>query len=61
MIANKETVLIKISSDSFTQLVKEVPQLAAPFLLAMGKSLAARIRADNKRYRDSIVFARAAK
>ena len=29
---------------------------AAPFLLAVGKSLAMHIRADNKRYRDSISF-----
>jgi len=28
--------------------------------LAIGKTLTARIRADNKRYRDSIHFARAA-
>lgn len=61
VIANKESVLLKISSESFARLVKEAPQFAAPFLLAMGKSLAARIRADNKRYRDSVVFARAAK
>jgi hypothetical protein len=36
----------------------EAPDIAAPFLLAMGKTLTARIRADNKRYRDSINFAR---
>jgi hypothetical protein len=37
-----------------------VPTLAAPFLFAIGKTLTARIRADNKRYRDSVQFARAA-
>ena len=33
---------------------------ATPFLLAVGKTLAARIRHDNKRYSDSVKFARAA-
>ena len=60
VIANQETVLLKISSESFERLIKNAPQLAAPFLFAMGKTLAARIRADNKRFRDSIVFSRAA-
>jgi hypothetical protein len=34
------------------------PELAAPFLYAIGRTLISRIRADNKRYRDSIAFAR---
>jgi len=36
------------------------PDLAAPFLIGIGKTLTARIRADNKRYRDSVLLARAA-
>jgi CRP-like cAMP-binding protein len=60
VIANQDSVLLKISSEAFDRLLKNAPQLAAPFLLQMGKSLAARIRADNKRFRDSIVFSRAA-
>jgi hypothetical protein len=60
VIANKDSVLLKISASSFQRLLNEAPKLAAPFLFAMGKSLTARIRADNKRYRDSINFARTA-
>jgi CRP-like cAMP-binding protein len=60
VLANQETVLLKISSEAFERLLKNAPQLAAPFLFGMGKTLAARIRADNKRFRDSIVFSRAA-
>ncbi len=60
VVANQESLLLKISADSFNRLIQEGPDLAAPFLLAIGKTLTARIRADNKRYRDSIVFARAA-
>ena len=61
VLANQESVLLKISNEAFDRLVKNAPQLAAPFLLGIGKSLAARIRADNKRFRDSIVFSRASK
>jgi CRP-like cAMP-binding protein len=58
VIANTDCLLLKISASAFQRLIRELPQLAAPFLYAMGRSLIARIRADNKRYRDSIAFAR---
>jgi len=61
VVANKDTVLLKISAASFQKVVQESPDLATPFLFAIGRTLAARIRADDKRYRDSVVFARAAR
>lgn len=60
VIANTDSMLLKISAKKFERLLSQAPDLAAPFLFAMGKTLTARIRADNKRYRDSINFARAA-
>lgn len=36
------------------KLKRMAPELAAAFLQAMGKTLAARIRADNKRISDSV-------
>ena len=60
VVANQDSLLLKISSTAFEALLKDAPDLAAPFLFAMSKTLMARIRADNKRYRDSIHFARAA-
>jgi hypothetical protein len=60
VVANQDSVLLKISTQKFDKLIAQAPDLAAPFLLAMAKTLAARIRADNKRYRDSIQFARSA-
>ncbi len=60
VIANHDSLLLKISTGAFERLLKEAPDLAAPFLFAMSKTLTARIRADNKRYRDSIAFARSA-
>jgi CRP-like cAMP-binding protein len=59
VVANKDTTLLKISAASFDKLFNLAPELAAPFLLSTSKTLAARIRADNKRYKDSVNFARA--
>lgn len=60
VVANKDGVVLKVSSDAFERVAAEAPDLATPFLLAVGKTLAARIRHDNKRYSDSVKFARAA-
>jgi hypothetical protein len=59
VVANTDALLLKVSSSAIEQLAKEAPQIATPFLLAIGKTLTARIRADNKRYGDSVKFARA--
>lgn len=61
VIANADSLLLKISASGFQRLVNEAPDLAAPFVFAIGKTLIARIRADNKRYRDSIALARTAR
>jgi hypothetical protein len=58
VVANKDSTVLKISKQSLTRLIQDAPDLAAPFLLAMGKTLAARIRADNKKIKDSVAFAR---
>src|SRR5207247_6704140 len=56
VVANTDSTLVKISSSSIEQLAKEAPEIATRFLLAVGKTLTARIRADNKRYGDSVKF-----
>jgi hypothetical protein len=61
VVATIDCLLLKISTAAFQKLVQDVPELAAPFLNAIGRTLISRIRADNKRYRDSIAFARAAR
>jgi hypothetical protein len=43
---------------AFEKMIRNAPEIAAPFLLAMGKTLTNRIRADNKRFRETIAFAR---
>ena len=49
VIANVDSTVLKISDVAFDRLTREAPALAAPFLQATARTLAARIRADNKR------------
>jgi hypothetical protein len=60
VVANVDSTVLKISATDFAKLTDEAPDLAAPFLLAASKTLAARIRADNKRLRESVSFSSAA-
>ena len=59
VVTNKDSVLLKLKTDDFRKLAQEHPELATPVLLAIARTLAARIRADDKRLRDSVAFARA--
>jgi CRP-like cAMP-binding protein len=49
VVANTDSLLIKMTVASFERLIREAPALATPFLQASARTLAARIRADNKR------------
>src|SRR5579871_1725919 len=49
VIANVDSTLLRLSSVAFEKLAKEAPSLATPFLQATSRTLASRIRADNKR------------
>jgi hypothetical protein len=60
VITNADSVLIKLSESAMRNLLVKAPELVAPVLFSLGKTLAARIRADNKRMQDSIALARAA-
>jgi len=60
VVANTDSVLLKVTTKAFDQLRREAPELSAPILFSISKTLAARIRADNKRIKDSVNFARAA-
>jgi CRP/FNR family cyclic AMP-dependent transcriptional regulator len=59
VVANLDSKLLKVSAEAFEQLIEKAPDLAAPILHAIGKTLAARIRADNKRMKDDAAFRRA--
>jgi hypothetical protein len=60
VLANTESVLLKISSAALKKLFQEAPALAAPFLFGLNKAIASRVRTLTKRYEDSILFARMA-
>ena len=49
VLANVDSVVLRLSSVAFERLAKEAPALATPFLQATSRTLASRIRADNKR------------
>jgi CRP/FNR family cyclic AMP-dependent transcriptional regulator len=56
VVANHDSVLLRLSESSFLRMITDAPDLAARFLLAVGRTLTSRIRADNKRYRDTVVL-----
>jgi hypothetical protein len=60
VVANSDSLLVKISAPGFEKLAKEAPDIATPLLRAVGRTLSARIRTDNKRYGDSVKFSQAA-
>jgi hypothetical protein len=60
VIADTSSVLLKISASSFAELGRTAPELATPFLMAIGRTLTARIRAGNKHYAEAVQFARLA-
>ena len=49
VIANTDSIVLKMSDVAFDRLTREAPALATPFLQATARTLAARIRADNRR------------
>jgi hypothetical protein len=60
VIANSESVLLKISAEALKRLFQEAPALAAPFLFGLNRTITSRVRTLTKRYEDSILFARTA-
>jgi len=60
VVANQDSVLLKISARAFEKVVREAPELGTPFLFALSRSVVSRVRALTKRYEDSIHFSRLA-
>ena len=60
VLANVESVVLKLSAASLKRLFQEAPALAAPFLMALSKTITSRTRKLTKRYEDTISFVRAA-
>jgi CRP-like cAMP-binding protein len=58
VVANQDSLLLKVPAGAFQRLVSEAPDQAAPFLFAICKTLISRIRADNRRFRETIAVVR---
>jgi len=58
IIADQDSVLLKLSSASFERLLREAPALAMPLLLALNRTAVERLRRTTKRYIDSVRFIR---
>ena len=58
VVANRESVLLKISSSRIERLLREAPALAAPFLYSLSRSIVGRMRGLTKKYEDSIHLSR---
>jgi CRP/FNR family cyclic AMP-dependent transcriptional regulator len=59
VVATAGSLLLKISAQAFDEMSREAPDLATPFLRALGKTLTARIRAGNKHHGESVMMSRA--
>ncbi len=60
VIANQPSVLIKVSTEALNKMFAEAPALAAPFMFALTRVIAQRVRVLTKRHEDTIHFSRAA-
>jgi hypothetical protein len=58
VIANQDSVLLRITATAFQRLLREAPALAMPLLLALSRALVGRVRHLTRRYEDSIHFIR---
>jgi CRP/FNR family transcriptional regulator, cyclic AMP receptor protein len=56
MAANVDTTLLRLSTNQFQGLSREAPALAAPFLLALSRTVVRRVRSTTQRYEDSIHY-----
>ena len=60
VVANKDSMLLKISASAFDRIVKEAAALATPFLYALSKTEVSRMRQLIHKYEASINFSRTA-
>jgi len=60
VVANVDSTVLKISATMLDEILRNSPGAAAPFLLALGRSVASRLRSLTRRYEDSIQLSRAA-
>ena len=57
VVADTSAVLLRISTGAFTALAQDAPEVATPFLMAIGRTLVGRVRAANKHHAEAVSFA----
>jgi CRP-like cAMP-binding protein len=61
VVANIDSLLLKMSSAKTEHLLREAPALAAPFLYNLSRTVVGRVRKLTQKYEDSIHFSRVAR
>jgi len=56
VVANEQTLLLKITMNAFERMRKEAPDVALPFLFNVSRSVVTRMRLLTRRYNDSLHF-----
>jgi len=54
VVANEQSLLLKITAQAFERMKKEAPDVALPFLFNVSRSVVTRMRMLTKRYKDSL-------
>jgi CRP-like cAMP-binding protein len=56
VVANQDSVLLRMRADAFNLLLREAPVLALPFLLALSRSAVARVRDLTRRHEEFVHY-----
>jgi CRP-like cAMP-binding protein len=56
IVANSSGVLLRISLEVFDRMMEKQPEVATPFLVAVARKMAARMRADNERHKKDTIL-----
>ena len=56
VVANTESLLLRLSLTDFSRINREAPAVAAPLLQALGRDLARQLRRLTRTYADSLIF-----
>lgn len=56
VVANEQSLLLKITAQAFERMKKEAPDVALPFLFNLSRSVVIRMRTLTRRYEDSLHY-----
>ena len=59
IVANSDGVLLRLGSKAFDTMVEDRPEVAAPFMMAVAREMAVRIRVANERHKKDTIMMQA--